>query len=293
MPSVRQLARDIGIATATVQRAYNELQSQGLLQAHAGRGVYVGELADRPPSLGAQRTTLLRDVLSAALAHARGLGFTPEGIVSATRELVAKTTAAYELPRIVFVGASPQFAREYGRALRAALNGMVVVETLSVADLQRKPEEVLDRLEPIRCVVSMVGTYAELREIAARRKTQLFPLVVDLTQETQEELIHLPDDVPIGLVAEEHLLPTRRALVEHYRDSSDNLITASIRNRRALRRVIDRCQVLIYAVGMKETLERAARPGMRLVELRYRFNPASLAKLRTLLDAAPRTSNSS
>ena len=39
LPSVRQLAADLGLATATVQRAYEELQGLGILAGQAGRGV--------------------------------------------------------------------------------------------------------------------------------------------------------------------------------------------------------------------------------------------------------------
>jgi GntR family transcriptional regulator len=44
LPSVRQLARDLGVAPNTIVRAYNELERQGWVVASARRGVAVAEV---------------------------------------------------------------------------------------------------------------------------------------------------------------------------------------------------------------------------------------------------------
>jgi len=41
LPSIRQLANDLGVATNTVQRAYRELESQGLIQTRGRHGTVV------------------------------------------------------------------------------------------------------------------------------------------------------------------------------------------------------------------------------------------------------------
>src|SRR5690242_11036885 len=43
LPSVRQLARDVGVVPNTVARAYNELEREGLVMISARRGVVVAE----------------------------------------------------------------------------------------------------------------------------------------------------------------------------------------------------------------------------------------------------------
>jgi GntR family transcriptional regulator len=47
LPSVRQLARDLGIAPNTVVRAYDELGRQGWIVASARRGVAVADVSAR------------------------------------------------------------------------------------------------------------------------------------------------------------------------------------------------------------------------------------------------------
>src|SRR6266508_769117 len=46
LPSGRELAAEYGVALMTVQRAVDALRSEGLVQSHQGRGVFVRAGAD-------------------------------------------------------------------------------------------------------------------------------------------------------------------------------------------------------------------------------------------------------
>ena len=61
LPTVRQLAHDLGVAPNTVARAYSELQEEGWLKSYGRLGTVV---ADRPPSHDkrARARTLQADV---------------------------------------------------------------------------------------------------------------------------------------------------------------------------------------------------------------------------------------
>ena len=41
LPTVRQLAADLGLAANTVARAYRELESDGVIQTHGRRGTFI------------------------------------------------------------------------------------------------------------------------------------------------------------------------------------------------------------------------------------------------------------
>jgi hypothetical protein len=122
-----------------------------------------------------------------------------------------------------------------------------------------------------------------MRRLVGHRETLLFPLVVDLTEEAQQAFVHLPTDVPIGLIAEKHLIPTRRALLSHYRGADDGVLAADMHNRAAVRRVLAECRVVVHSVGLRQQLANIAPPDTVLIEMKYRPNRASLARLRSLL----------
>ncbi|MFH8391493.1 GntR family transcriptional regulator [Streptomyces sp. NPDC018036] len=82
LPTVRQLATDLGLAPGTVARAYRELEAAELIRTRRGAGSRVAAPpAGRRPH-APQLATLARDFTSAA----RALGADTEAILSAVRD---------------------------------------------------------------------------------------------------------------------------------------------------------------------------------------------------------------
>jgi DNA-binding transcriptional regulator YhcF (GntR family) len=72
LPSVRQLARDLGVAPNTIVRAYNELERQGWVVASARRGVAVAEVP--VAARRAERRREIEEAVSSLVVTARRLG---------------------------------------------------------------------------------------------------------------------------------------------------------------------------------------------------------------------------
>ncbi|MFE9912026.1 GntR family transcriptional regulator [Streptomyces clavifer] len=86
LPTVRQLATDLGLAPGTVARAYRELESAKLIRTRRGAGTRVAALPSEPyPHDADQLTTLARDFTSAA----RALGADTEDILTAVRDALS------------------------------------------------------------------------------------------------------------------------------------------------------------------------------------------------------------
>jgi len=83
LPSVRQLAADLGINPNTVKQAYRELEREGLVHVRRGQGTYVTDSAVD----GAERNRMLRSVAERALAQARRLDAGAEELIEAVRAL--------------------------------------------------------------------------------------------------------------------------------------------------------------------------------------------------------------
>ncbi|GGV18153.1 GntR family transcriptional regulator [Streptomyces filipinensis] len=83
LPTVRQLAADLGLAAGTVARAYRELEAASLIRTRRGAGTRVA-----PPPPGAHRrdTAELTDGTRDYVAWARALGFTEDDVLEAVRQ---------------------------------------------------------------------------------------------------------------------------------------------------------------------------------------------------------------
>jgi GntR family transcriptional regulator len=92
LPSVRQLAADLGLAGGTVARAYRELEQAGLVEGHGRRGTVVRSHPD------AEKRGQHRELAAAADRMARTvreLGVSEDAAVAALR---AALTAPHDLP---------------------------------------------------------------------------------------------------------------------------------------------------------------------------------------------------
>lgn len=68
LPTIRQLAQELGVTRVTVQNAYDELQAGGWIESTIGRGTFVSQSVQPRPqlhSLGPQRTTdaVINDIM--------------------------------------------------------------------------------------------------------------------------------------------------------------------------------------------------------------------------------------
>lgn len=86
MPSLRQLAKDLKTSILTVQRAYSELEQEGFIESHQGKGFYVAS-----SSTEIIRESLIREIeanLTTAIDIARNARMTDEEFIKLTKLLL-------------------------------------------------------------------------------------------------------------------------------------------------------------------------------------------------------------
>jgi GntR family transcriptional regulator len=74
LPSLRVLATDLKVNPNTVQRAYDELDRQGLIKSHRGIGMFVAERGARSARGRAEESVQATFVQAVAAATAAGMG---------------------------------------------------------------------------------------------------------------------------------------------------------------------------------------------------------------------------
>jgi GntR family transcriptional regulator len=80
LPAVRDMASALGVNPNTVNRAYAELEREGVLETRRGRGTFV---AGVPPSPGASQRVRLDELAERFVAQARSVGFESDRIARA------------------------------------------------------------------------------------------------------------------------------------------------------------------------------------------------------------------
>ncbi|MCU1344384.1 MAG: putative GntR-family transcriptional regulator [Acidimicrobiia bacterium] len=84
LPTVRQLAHDLGLAPNTVARSYRALEEAGLVETHGRHGTTVTQNARMSP---ARRAHVLADAAAAYYAEVTRVGATVDDAVDALRRV--------------------------------------------------------------------------------------------------------------------------------------------------------------------------------------------------------------
>src|SRR5215469_5290917 len=91
LPSVRDVAASLGINPNTVNRAYSELERDGIVATKRGRGTFV------TPKRAGEEVGRLLQIAERFVAHARSLGYEGTQIVSAVRDQVQRARTSRRL----------------------------------------------------------------------------------------------------------------------------------------------------------------------------------------------------
>ncbi len=89
LPTVRQLAVDLGVNANTVSRAYLELERMDLVNMLQGKGTFVAE--KEVPMDQVVRGLKLKEIVSEMLSRASEFGFSPEEVIDEMNHRISVT----------------------------------------------------------------------------------------------------------------------------------------------------------------------------------------------------------
>ncbi|RXR25281.1 GntR family transcriptional regulator [Oerskovia turbata] len=92
LPSSRNLARDLGVAVGTVQRAYRELEAAGTVSSRPRTGTVVAATTHRRSSVADQRS--FADLAAQMVARGRELGLDDSAILDVVTGLLQQPVDA-------------------------------------------------------------------------------------------------------------------------------------------------------------------------------------------------------
>ena len=85
LPSVREMAAEMGVNPNTLSRAYMELEREGFITTRRGEGSSITRSADR---IDSERSALARAARDRFVSEVRGLALTREQIEDLLREIL-------------------------------------------------------------------------------------------------------------------------------------------------------------------------------------------------------------
>ena len=92
LPSIRSLAKELGVSVITTKRAYEELEKDGLIRSVAGKGFYVCQY--NTDYLREKQLIMIEEHILAAITEAIGAGLSKADILDMVEALLESNTKA-------------------------------------------------------------------------------------------------------------------------------------------------------------------------------------------------------
>jgi DNA-binding transcriptional regulator YhcF (GntR family) len=281
LPSIRRVAKFLGVGPATVVRAYGELEQAGLAVSNEGVGFFVTGVepaGNRPHALVRERVTaLLEDALRDGLAI--------DQVLQIFLAQVAELRVSHARPALIVVSKPGVRVEELAMHLRHALADLgVSVNGVSLADVAADLDGWLPRLAKAQCVTTLMFDVQQARALLSPLGIEVTPLLGALRDDTREKIISLPQGVRVGVISGSL-------------DFVDGMITAVTSlnpgvtitgacdsgNEQAIAELLAGADCIVHGTLARQVVEQRIPASIEAIELIYVPDDSSVQRLRRLL----------
>jgi len=278
LPSVRELADELGVAPMTVSQVYRELKDGGLIEARSGLGTFITESGG--PAVGLDpRLAALQRRLDGVIEDALALGLGPGELATMiTARFSRRSQARGAKRRIVMVGLFADATRGYARAIAERLDGLASVVPTTVDALDRAGDRSLCES------ADLVVTFANQRRAVAARlpATRVTTISFIPSEETRRALAGIDPLAQLGVISRvpEFLSIMKRGV--HRFAPHVRAVRAAVVDTETLDLVLSWSDMVVIATGAESVAERL-RAGQRAIAYRHIPDPGDVDRLADAL----------
>jgi DNA-binding transcriptional regulator YhcF (GntR family) len=285
LPTVRALAADLNINPDTVNQAYRELQSEGLIESFAGRGSFVRRFGDVTVAEQA-RLAKLTGVLRDARRRAASLGF---GDLEIARHLASLASHEEARCHVLFVDRAPHIAHKYAARLEHHLGERVAARAATPEDLAAPDEPTARCLLDAHFLVTFARHVPQIERWleATGADHEIITIVSAVVPETVRTLGRLPAAARVVVLTEERYVHAALNLVATYSEIDPNVVPVfTPADAAGFRAAAARADVALYTFGASGALEETDLL-IPCFELVFDISPDSVRQLRRTLGIEP------
>lgn len=274
LPSVREMAEQLGVAPMTVAQVYRELKDQGLLQSRLGAGTFVADAGKPLPRTGTDMTALHRGI-DRLIDDSLAMGLRASDLAGLVGARMAERLASGKRKHIALVGNFEAATSAYAQAIADTLGPSVTIEAMTIDAVRNDPAA-----HQRAAAADLVLTFAHRRhEVVKLLPGSVVAAISFIPSEaTRRSLASLdplakvavvsifPEFTPLMKSAIQRFAPHVPAIFVRLLDAPD------------LDALLRRCDVLVYATGAEDLVDRL-QAGTTAFEYRHTPDPADVHRV--------------
>jgi len=274
LPSVRDLAEQVGVAPMTVSKVYGDLKAQGLIEGRSGSGTFVAE-----SSLGRlvarDEMHRLRKHIDTIIDLALKAGFKPADILLMINSRVTYRLGTGLRKDIVMVGLFSDATISYAACVEQQVGHLATVEATTL-DRLTVDAEVRARVAAADLVLTFANLEKDIKRLVP--DVRVLSLRFIPSEETRMALASLDPMARVGVVSRfADFLPILSLGVRRFAAHMQNVTTLALDDP-DLPAALAECDVLVLSTGA-DAVTAQARPGAQMIEYRHIPDPGDIDRL--------------
>lgn len=279
LPSVRKLAAEIGATSATVSRAYQLLQREGLLTAVTGAGTRVADVENLQASARSGMLEAAGQVLDRTLNSLASLGLDADDLDHLLRERSGLLPVTQL--NLVFIARRHTNLVLYQKQLSRTVSGLPVrVTCIPLEDLENGDAQALRTVDAADVITSVV-TYRRRLAGCISRADEARYIIAEVAMQAVEELLNLPATAQLALVMSESFRTVGLGILHTYCPPERISVVRDIHDPDVLR-AIPADTVIVHSYQQKDLISETLADRHSIC-MDFHLREDSLARLREFL----------
>jgi GntR family transcriptional regulator len=284
LPSVRELATQLGINSGTVALAYRTLQQEGLIESRRGLGTFVAPVPDEATRFN-RRQALLTGHLDRLIGHAHALGFDTSMV---KQYLAAQMQRKPRRMPIVVLMPSLRTAAKYAPLIADALpKGVQPEPTLgTIAQLEAGDTQLLDAYTRAYFTFTFMSSAPTVSSLLARSgiASEVVGITAQLTDATKQRLKELEPHGNYCLVGESRNVSSAVNLIAQYSLIDVKRLPTFTELSAPEQHEVVKDALHLHSFGAIDLLDRFGVPEHLRLQLEFTLSDESRQRLRRLFD---------
>ncbi|MBN1315939.1 MAG: GntR family transcriptional regulator [Anaerolineales bacterium] len=276
VPSVRDLATQLGIAPTTVQQAYRELQQKGLLETQRGLGTFVPQITTSI-QVDRGRSATLRNLIDDAIEYGTSQRLSLDEIRLVFEDRMALRERGL---RIGFVGIKDAMHKYAGLIQSSLGNLKATVSPVPLGELRADPRIATNLHEKFDLLVTLLFHYREVIDMAGS-SLPVLSIISELGNQCLESIALLPTDAVIGLVCHRASLSNYLATIKQYRPPDGEILYGDPEVKTPITQQLKDVTVVLHTTVLTYFVQNNFPADFPLIELKHVPNKESLERIRS------------
>lgn len=279
IPTERSLAQQLHVSRNTISMAFRDLEHQGLLVCHQGRGTFVAE-SDEVVRLESRKERLLR-IIDMAMEDATTLGFSIDDFMAITHVRAREKRDILSRVNIILIECNREQVEFFAKELAHSVG--VIINPILIGDLETNPDKFRDIIRKADIVITTLFHLQSVKEIVGDVGTEIISIALSPLLDSIVHIARIPNNAHVGIFclsnnfADKMIASLRSAGINHLQYS----VFLGSAKKEVLLEQIDSVDYLITSPGRKQELMNHTRK--EVVEFIYSPDQASTNLLRATL----------